>query len=411
MLRSMRNSVTAVASCVALLALPAASQAAEPKVLVSWAFPLDAQTERVLVSNAGGTVDRRLAEERVVRVVPKRNVRRGDLIGRLRKLRQVFTVEPDRVLRGSAKPDDPSFGDQYHLGSGKGGINIQSLWSKDRQCAKVAVVDSGVEYNHKDLKKNIWVNSDETPDNGRDDDQNGAVDDYYGVDAVDLKGNATDRNGHGTHVSGIIGARGDNDRGVSGVCWSVQMLEGTFLQSDGSGSSSDAVAAINGAINSGAKVINCSWGGGRTEALDRAIEYAEERDVLIVAAAGNDGINVDGTTFPENSKNVLMVAATNEKGKLTSYSNYDSTLIDIAAPGDQILATYEGGRYGFKSGTSMATPVVAGTAALLRHAVPGKSSQQVRAAIINHAREKSDLRSKVAAGGILDAYAAYKALR
>ena len=395
-----------------LFAAPARA-ATPPELLVNWDRHLSPQVEKRLAERGGGQVFRRMGEERVALIRARAGVTQHQLAARLSRLSEVATVEPNRIQRIDEKPDDPSFGGQYAFGSGPGSIDIQRVWDHDRTCTKVAIVDSGAEFDHPDLKKNIWVNSDEKANNGKDDDHDGAVDDYYGADTIDLLGNADDRQGHGTHVSGIIGARGNNDRGVTGVCWSVQMIEGGMMRSDGTGTTDAAILAINSAVHAGAKVINCSWGGGRTEALDRAIAYAGEKKVLIVAAAGNSHDNVDktGATFPEDAPNVLMVAASDDKGKLWSGSSYGKKTVDIAAPGVNILSTYRGDQYGYMTGTSMATPMVAGVAALLRHEFPDATAQQVRAAILHHPHKISSMKDKVASGGMLDAYEAWKALR
>ena len=405
------RALAAVGLVLLLSAAPA--HAAAPQLLVSWDRHLSPATEQRLADQSGGRVARRLGEERVALIRARPGVTQQQLIDRLRALSDVVQVEPNRPLVIDEKPDDTSFHDQYALGSGPGSIDIQRVWDHDRTCTKVAVVDSGAEFTHPDLKKNIWTNSDEKPDNGKDDDHDGAIDDFYGSDTLDLKGNAADRQGHGTHVSGIIGARGNNDRGVAGICWSVQLIEGGFIRSDGVGETDAAITAINAAVHSGAKVINCSWGGGRTEALDRAVEYAREKKVLIVAAAGNSSDNVDktGATFEEDAPNVLMVAASDDKGKLWSGSSYGKTTVDIAAPGVNVLSTYTEGRYAYLTGTSMAAPMVAGVAALLRHEFPNATAQQVRAAIIHHPHKVSSMKGKVASGGMLDAYEAWKALR
>ena len=194
----------------------------------------------------------------------------------------------------------------------------------------------------------------------RDDDNNGAIDDRFGADFVKGKGSGDDKNGHGTHVAGIIGARGDNDRGVTGLCWSLKIVAVRVLDADGRGNWSQEIAGIDYAIKAGAKVINCSFGGSSgSEIVRDAIARARNKGVLLVAAAGNDGKNADKhpaypAAYPDG--NVLSVAATNSKDKLASFSNYGAKTVDLAAPGDHVASTFWHSDYAYMSGTSMAPP-------------------------------------------------------
>ena len=180
--------------------------------------------------------------------------------------------------------------------------------------------------------------------NGLDDDGNGYIDDVQGVDIVTGRGSGEDENGHGTHVAGIIGARGNNDRGISGLCWKVKIVNVRILDAEGRGYVSQQVAGIEYALRAGAKVINCSFGGpDSSDVMRDAIAEARKQGALIVAAAGNDGVDTDKTPFypaayPDS--NVLSVAATDDRDKLASFSNYGAKTVDLAAPGDAVGSTY-----------------------------------------------------------------------
>jgi subtilisin family serine protease len=187
-------------------------------------------------------------------------------------------------------------------------------------------------------------------------------------------------------VAGIIGARGNNDRGVAGLCWSLKIVAVRIMDADGRGKSSTEIAGIDYAIRSGAKVINASYGStGSSEIVRDAIERARANGVLIIAAAGNDGSNDDKkpvfpAAYPDG--NILAVAATNSKDKLASFSNYGAETVDLAAPGDRIASTYWKSEYAYLSGTSMATPYVTAAAAMLRKQheswSPGDISSRLR---------------------------------
>lgn len=237
----------------------------------------------------------------------------------------------------------------------------------------VAVIDSGVDYNHPDLNANIWRNTDEIADNKIDDDGNGYVDDVRGYDFANNDANPMDDNGHGTHVSGTIAGE-NNGAGVVGVNWTAEIMPLKFLGSTGSGSTSNAIRALDYAVAKGAKLSNNSWGGGGySQALYDAISRANTKGSLFVAAAGNggsDGVGDNNDTSPHypssyNLDNIIAVASTTRTDSLSSFSNYGSTSVDLAAPGSSIYSTLPGGTYGSKSGTSMATPQISGALSLL----------------------------------------------
>lgn len=309
-------------------------------------------------------------------------------------------AQSDSVIQAALTSNDTYASQQWALNA----IGASTAWNytTGSQQIVVAVIDTGVDYNHTDLAANIWRNTGEVAGNGRDDDGNGYVDDYYGFNFNNSSSNPMDDNGHGTHVAGTIGAVGNNGTGAVGVNWNVRIMSLKFMDSGGSGYTSSAVSAIYYAVNNGAKVINNSWGGGGyDQALATAIQYARSRGVIVVNAAGNSSVNVDSSPFYPGSinyDNVLTVAATDQNNNLASFSNYGVNTVDIAAPGVSILSTYTSNRYANMSGTSMASPHVAGAAALVWSRNPTWTYSQVISALVSNTTASASLNGKVAAG-------------
>lgn len=247
-------------------------------------------------------------------------------------------------------------------------LNMSSAWkvSEGSQNVLVAIIDTGMDLTHPDLKNNLFVNTAEL--NGKpgiDDDGDGYVDDVYGWDFVNNRPNAVDDNGHGTHCAGIIGAE-KNTIGSIGITPQIKILPLKFLSSNGSGDTKDAISAIDYAIKMGANVISMSWGGaGYSQLLDDAIQRARAKGIFVVAAAGNDSSNNDVTpSYPAGIKGVIAVGSSDENDQLSSFSNYGKSSVMLIAPGSNIFSTYLSGTYKLLSGTSMATPQVAGALAL-----------------------------------------------
>ena len=288
--------------------------------------------------------------------------RLGDLATALRKGKLATRIAEERVYTPATAgllPNDPRFPEQFglHNTGQKGGtpdadIDAPEAWEMLGTGSKnivVAVTDTGIDRTHPDLAANMWVNTREIPGNGRDDDRNGYVDDRYGFDFYNWDGtvyDAQDGDQHGTHVAGIIGAVGDNSVGVTGVNWNVTIMPVKFLGPWGGGDF-EAAESILYAVDNGADVINASWGGPYSEVLEEAVQYAAEHGVLICAAAGNGGEDLDAIDDPYwgnypssyEATNVIAVAATDRDDKLTSWSNYGASLVDVAAPGDEVLST------------------------------------------------------------------------
>ena len=272
-------------------------------------------------------------------------------------------------------PNDPNIDKQWALKK----VQASKAWehttgSKD---IIVAVIDTGINWKHEDLKTAIWTNPNEIAGNNKDDDGNGFVDDVRGWD---FHGNDNDpddetssRNpGHGTHCAGIVGAVGDNGVGISGMSQKVRLMPIRFLGADGSGDLMAAAKAIDYAVANGAQVISASWGAAVPRSgvgpILEAIERAEAKGVVFVAAAANDGKSNDTReVYPANAgfSNMISVAASNPSDAKPNWSNYGKQTVDLSSPGEDIFSTLPGNKYDKLSGTSMATPLVAGLVALM----------------------------------------------
>lgn len=292
--------------------------------------------------------------------------------------------------------------------------------SNDCSGVWVGIIDEGYMHSHEDLAANAGVNPGEIPGNGIDDDGNGYVDDVYGFDFANNDASVFDGSGddHGTHVAGTIGAVGNNGKGVAGVCHKVKMINGKFLGQRG-GTTANAIKAVDYMTDlktrHGLNLVatNNSWGGGGfSQALQDAIERANQAGILFIAAAGNESTNCETTScYPSGypNANIIAVASITSTGAMSSFSNYAATQVDICAPGSSIQSTLpisSKGKvisgYGAYSGTSMATPHVAGAAALYKALNSGASMAQVKAGILNSAVPTAACAGKVSTGGRLN---------
>lgn len=312
---------------------------------------------------------------------------------------------PAALAASHSVPNDPLLATQWFYDqSGDIDIDATTAWKQRKSCSTVAIVDTGADLKHPDLAPNLWTNPKEVQ-NGKDDDGNGYVDDLHGIDV--RTGTAPiDTNGHGTHVAGLVGARGDNSIGGTGTCQRTKLMIVKFMSVLGQGSSSAAAQGIRYAARMGARIINCSFGSSTPDPVLRdAIKYAGKKGALVVVAAGNDGVNIDERpSYPAswNDKNLLVVAATDQQGKLTSFSNYGAGAVDIAAPGADMNSTFLRGRYRAMSGTSMAAPVVAGAAAMVRREDSSRSPSQIKSLLRKQIDRDGALKGKVVAGGRLN---------
>ena len=293
-----------------------------------------------------------------VQLEPAQRMTAGTLSASLRRAgltvdaRAAVMYKP--AVQPATAPNDPLFPQQYGLnntgqtgGTPDADIDAAEAWVRETGSKNVvvAVVDEGVNISHPDLKRNIWLNTDEIPGNDIDDDKNGYVDDVRGFDFYGYDNTVydiADGDRHGTHVAGIIGAQGDNALGVAGVNWNVSIMPVKFL-GPGGGDDFAAAEAMVYAVDNGADIINCSWGGyGESLITDAAIEYARKAGVLIVAAAGNESSNGDSMPFlpaASESPNVISVAATDKNDALADFSNFGVRTVDLAAPGADVTST------------------------------------------------------------------------
>ncbi len=337
-------------------------------------------------------------------------------------------VEPNYKLFTQALPNDRDLGNQWGMNNtgqsgGKADADIDAAEAWDRigttgNDIVVAVIDTGIDYQHEDLKDALWVNAKEVAGNKVDDDQNGYVDDVNGYDFANKDGDPMDDNHHGTHCAGIIAAKGNNKKGVAGVYWKAKIMALKFLDAEGGGDVADAVTAIEYARQMGAKISSNSWGctSCNSQALAEAIKAAGDSGHLFIAAAGNHaGDNDQGPkNYPSSYdlENIIAVAATDRNDQLASFSGYGKTSVDLAAPGVDIYSTTPGdsttttGQYAAYSGTSMATPYVAGVAALLWSQSPTLGWTEVKKRLLLSVDKLDSLADKMVAGGRLNAYSA-----
>jgi subtilisin family serine protease/subtilisin-like proprotein convertase family protein len=329
----------------------------------------------------------------------------------------VLYAEPNYRVQALLIPNDPRFGELYGLhNTGQSGglvdadIDGPEAWDNHVGSGNtiVAVIDTGVDYNHPDLAANMWTNVPESIGQpGVDDDGNGFVDDIHGYDFVNNDGDPFDDHFHGTHVAGTIGAIGNNSTGVTGVNWNVQIMALKFLDAGGGGFIEDAIRAVDYAAANRAFISNNSWGGGPySQGLKDAIDAAGVVGHVFVAAAGNSGSNND--QFPMypasySSENIIAVAATDRRDQRASFSSYGATTVDLGAPGVDILSTLPGNSYGYLSGTSMATPHVAGVVALVRDLHPTWTYSQVKDQILSTVDPLASLNGITVTGGRVNA--------
>jgi len=337
---------------------------------------------------------------------------------------QSYSIQDGVHRPNDATPDDPQFSQQWALNNigqdgGTKGADIKALeaWQQTQGSDKVvvAVLDSGVDYTHTDLRANMWLRPDNLPQYT--DDELGTFNDENGFNGTDNAADPMDDNGHGTHCAGIIGAEGNNGEGIAGVNWNVRIMPLKFRGRGGFGTTKDAIEAINYAIDRkqhgvNVRVINASWGSTqKSKALEDAIRAAGEQGILFVAAAGNDGSNNDKRPhYPSNYDlpNVISVAALDRNDQLASFSNWGPKTVHIAAPGKDIDSTWLNDDYREASGTSMAAPHVAGVAALILAKEPNLSVEKLRDRLLKSVDPLDSLRGRIESGGRLDAAKALK---
>lgn len=300
------------------------------------------------------------------------------------------------------------------LSKGKPGVDLNAIkaWelTKGIKNIKVAVIDTGIDYQHDDLKQNIWVNEIEANGTAKvDDDGNGYVDDIHGYDFANKDNDPIDDNGHGTHIAGIIGAK-HNDIGIAGINDEVSLVSIKAFNASGISVEGAPLLAFDYAMKIGADVINCSWGTEEySQALFDAIKEARDRGILVITSAGNGGRNNDKFAhYPSNYKldNIIAVANMNYKEELGKNSNYGPSSVHIAAPGTNILSTYSSmakkNTYEMHTGTSMATPHVTGAIALYKSIYPGVTYNEIKNQLLSSTVKVESFKNKIISGGRLD---------
>ena len=381
-------------------------------IIVKWkAAPLSAASTQSALARVRGTIEDKnkdgvydrfasLAKGQLAVIDLAKGVTPDEAIALLKNDPTVAYAERNWVVKAIATPNDPRFPELYGLhntgqtgGTADADIDATEAWdnSVGSSSVVVGIIDTGIDYNHEDLAANAWVNPNEIPGNGIDDDANGVIDDVHGFNAINNTGDPLDDHDHGTHCAGTIGAVGGNGVGVAGVNWEVQLMGIKFLNAGGSGTTDGAIASVNYAVmmrNAGVnlRVLSNSWGGGGfSQALADAIESANTAGMLFVAAAGNAGSDNDASPhYPSSyeNTNILAVAATDHNDGLADFSNFGATSVDMGAPGVDILSTTTNNTYSSFSGTSMATPHVSGAAALLLSANDTLTVEELKTALM-----------------------------
>ncbi len=453
MIRSI--TVAFVLFCASVLHAQESSLPFRPgEVLIKFRGDVDVvTTSNAVASGSGGKVLRTWNSMNAVHIRLPLNGEQADDVANLKSTIKSLAsnpaiewAQPNYIYYADELPSDPDIATKlWFLDE----LDLEDAWDirTDAGDIVVAVIDTGVMLDHPDIQGNLWRNPGEQA-NGMDDDGNGIVDDLHGADFVNRESNlnpdgdpSADKvsvailtnpfciphstkkryEAHGTHVAGSIGAVANNNQGIAGIAWNVQIMPLKFLGgSCGSGDTADAVDAILYAIDKGADIINCSWGGGSfDQALKEALEDADDAGILVVCAAGNSGKNNDvNSHYPSSYSvpNILAVAASDQNDKLAKFtggggSNFGATTVDLAAPGKDILSTIPTGNensaapsvgYDEFSGTSMATPITSGAAALVMAQFPTLTHREVKAWLLATVDKRDAFKNVVVTGGRLN---------
>ena len=412
----------AVSQPDAVAGAPADASVSSQEVIVRFRSGVTAGQRDAARRAADTTFEETLPLPGLQLVDPDPGVTSRSAIADLERSGTVLYAEPDYTRIASVTPNDRHYGLLWGLhntgqsvdsvsGVTDADVDGPEAWDLTTGSAgvTVGVIDSGVDYAHPDLSPNIWRNPGESGEgrdsNGIDDDLNGLVDDWRGWDWVQGDNDPADENGHGTHVAGTIGARGNDGVGVAGLAWQSGLLPLRVLDAEGSGRVSDLISAYAYADRQQIRVVNASLGGdGFSQAEHDAIRAAPS--TLFVVAAGNDGADNDSSgSYPCNYElaNIVCVAASNQSDALAGFSNYGATKVDLAAPGVNIASTWLSGRWVYLDGTSMATPHVAGAAALAWSREPTASVSSVRNALLGSVDPVASHGGRTVTGGRLNA--------
>jgi subtilisin family serine protease len=303
-----------------------------------------------------------------------------------------------------AAANDPLLPEQWAL-STPAATGAPEAWTQSQgDGVVVAILDSGVQFDHPDLASKLWTNPGEIAGNGVDDDRNGHVDDVHGANIISPGRSATDDEGHGTHVAGIVAAQAGNGVGGRGIAPGARIMSVKVLDANRVGNSSLLARGVRYAVDAGARILNISLNGDGTSLdLDDALRYADDRGATVVTSAGNNSRDLDlRPSYPASSPlpAVLSVTATERSGGLLPIANRGLNSVDIAAPGGRILSTALGSRYELRAGTSMAAPFVAGSLALLAAARPDLPQSALRDALLSSAPRPGPLAGLLRSGSL-----------
>ena len=399
-------------------ALPPASVPGEVLVKIQAGTSTDAITSIQLSADIDDSRRLTTVKSGTIFRMHSRSLNAESLTSTLLKNPSVLYAEPNYIVHAISTPNDPSYSLLWGLkntgqtilgtpGAAGADIHAEAAWGVTTGSASivVGVVDTGVDYTHPDLAANIWSNP-----GGKGNAACAAG--THGFNAITLTCDPLDDHYHGTHVSGTIGAVGNNSVGVVGVNWTTSIMALKFLDFSGSGTTAGAIAAIDFAVQAkidgvNVRVLSNSWGGGAfSKALFDEINKANDNDILFVAAAGNDGVSNDFIPhYPAGyaTANMISVAATDNFDGLAYFSDYGPTTVHLGAPGVNVYSCAPGGSYQYLSGTSMATPHVSGVAALVLAQTPGLTTAQVKSAILNNTDPIPSLAGATITGGRLNA--------
>lgn len=407
-------------------AAPKQPEYAPDRVIVRFRADASKATQDEVHSKAGARLLRRFRAVPGLQVVQlPAGMSVSEALHRYRSDPNIAYAEPDQFLHAlETVPNDPNFSSLWALkNTGQSGgtigadIGATKAWdlSTGSNSVYVGVIDSGVDYNHLDLSSNIYSSPTDCNTNGVDDDADGYIDDCHGIDTVNHDSDPMDDNEHGTHVSGTIGAIGNNSVGVVGVNWRVTIIPCKFLDSSGSGPTSAAIECLDWFAtlkDHGLNIIatnNSYGGGGFSQAFEDALKANLQRGILFVAAAGNSNASNDtAPDFPANYDlpNVVVVAATDRNDLRATFSNYGRWTVHLGAPGVGILSTVPADAYAPFDGTSMAAPHVTGAAALLKAQNPSLDWAAIKNLLMSSAEPIAALADKTISGGRLNVYGA-----
>ena len=424
-----------VASAMALLLAPASAHAQAPapdavpgELIVRFKSSVGSSQREDVRDRVGADLEERLPVTGLELVDLDAGLSLAAAESSFERHSSVLYAEPNYYRRAEAAPvNDTRFGQLWGLentgqdvlgvgGTADADIDAPEAWqlTTGSSSVKVAVVDTGVAHDHPDLAVNSWTNLGETSPGKRanvDDDLNGKVDDFRGWDFAGNDSDPRDDNGHGTHVAGTIGARGDDGYGVTGVSQRVTLIPVKVLGANGSGTVADVIEGYEYAVRNGARVVNASLGSSSSSTAERDM-IAASSATLFVVAAGNDGRSASSQypcSYP--LANVICVGASDQDDRLASFSNYGSTSVDLAAPGRSTLSAYPttvfpNSPHAYLSGTSMATPHVAGAAALILARSATTTVTVLRQRLLNSVDAKPCLTGRTSTGGRLNVHAA-----